>query len=258
MAKSGTGGCRDQANFGVWTMRAFGVLVAKDFVLQWPFRNSAHQWNVVFDSMGKRLPFMGIESGPGVFNKNDWKKGKVYRYTYSLQKQSLFYQNVSNEPIPSVFRDPHFKDVSHEYFDTVNIHLTLSPCFVKRNFAYLCVFDNHRWTPIQWGKVENNGTVEFKGMEKGIAYLAMYYIDVDYKEASQPFVLTITAQIQFLQAQNDNKQKLVVKRKYPISDDKIRWMKRMVGGCFEVSNDSLFKNNVLVASISNIPQLSEA
>lgn len=44
------------------------------------------------------------------------------------------------------------KDVSHEYFDTVNVTLTLQNVPDDERYAYLCTFNTGKWNPVQWAK----------------------------------------------------------------------------------------------------------
>ena len=157
------GECDDYAFKAAYTMRACGIPVCVDFTPQWPTRPHGHHWNVVLNNNGRTVPFMGSESNPGYPCKSDYVYGKVYRYTYEYQKESLFEKNRTiGEPTPHVLTNPFIKDVTGDYTKGVDVSVSIS---TDRHFAYLAAFNNQGWTPIAWGE-DTHPNPSFKGGEK--------------------------------------------------------------------------------------------
>lgn len=55
------GNCREMADLATYVMRSLGIPIGNDFLPQWPQRNLGHNWNVVFDTAGRSIMFLGTE-----------------------------------------------------------------------------------------------------------------------------------------------------------------------------------------------------
>lgn len=129
------GVCREYTDIAVYTMRAAGVPVTIDFTPQWPNRKMGHTWNVLLTRQGKNIPFMGVESNPGVPHKPDHKMAKVYRNTFAIQPQSLAMIAGKKDILPPFFYNPRFCDVSDEYFEATDITFPIKGTQTKDHFA---------------------------------------------------------------------------------------------------------------------------
>jgi hypothetical protein len=253
-----SGTCENYAVAAVYIMRSCGIPVAIDYVPQWPYRSTNHVWNVVLSSGGRWIPFMGGESGPDKVVNPGAQKGKVFRKTFSYQKSSLYHQNRKyGEELPATLSSPCIADVSEEYFAPVDVALRLAEKPKRKTkFAYLSVFDNKSWIPVQWASLPSSRKVVFKKMEHGIAYLPVYYFDGDVQAADDPFILTLDNRIKTLTPDTLNRQRLTLTRKYPRFNGILGYSERMVGGYFEASNHPEFKDAAQTPKIARNPSMS--
>ena len=134
------GDCEAMTNLALFTMRALGIAVMKDFTPAWATANGGHCWNAVYLESGELCSFQGCESNllserPHSFFPFDnegnlvsdigyRKSGKVYRYTYSVQENTLAEISGDKEQVPYFFRkNNRFIDVTHEYMPVKDISL---------------------------------------------------------------------------------------------------------------------------------------
>lgn len=249
-----TGNCREYADIAVYVMRATGIPVSIDFTPQWPFRSLGHEWNVLLNEQGINIPFMGVESNPGIPHNADHKKAKVYRRTLAKQKQSLAMLKDKNDLVPSLFNNSHFKDVSDEYFQSSDVSVVLEREIAQANkFAFLCVFNNKDWVPIHWGAInKKTRSVTFSKMGRDIVYLPVKYTGM-LTAVAYPFLLTKEGIVKFLKPNIQKTQSMKILRKYPVLIS-FR-LKRMVGARFQGANRSDFKDAVDLYKIDSLPRM---
>lgn len=248
------GSCVNYAQSAVAVMRACGIPVAIDFTPQWPFRSMNHTWNVVLDNNGLDIPFMGSESNPGYPNKPAHTMAKAFRYMYAYQEGSLF-DLKGEEEVPSPFNSPFIKDVSSHYFRGTDVEIKVdgerNP--EKRKFAYLAVFDNQNWIPIQWGRIGWWGRVKFPQMGRNVVYLPVYYKDKKVIPAGDPFLLHYSGQCIPLKVDRDSTQRMVLRRKFPVFGGVLWYSGRLVNGVIEGANRADFRDAVPLARITRNP-----
>lgn len=254
MHKFKLGICEDETAFATLAMRGVGLPVGIDFVPQWPWRSMGHSWNYLLLKDGSTIPFMGTESNPGVPHFKHEKKGKVYRKTFSKQDSSLAQIEKNHTKIPKFFRSPYFKDVTHLYTKIHNVTFSLESSEERTgNYVYLSVFDNQKWEPIDWSVVKDNKAT-FKNIEGGIVYLPKYYKSGRFITTEQPMVVDDNGKLTKLTPNHDKTQRLILKRKYPLHKRMDDYLKNMIEGRFEVSNDASFSNSVILGSIDKKPE----
>ncbi len=186
------GSCPDLANFAVLVSRAMGVAVTFDYTPHYAASSNRHFWNTVIDKKGNHIPFNSNsvndsdESLPYIYNANRKRMGKVFRVTYSIQKEALA-SKLSLSKIPAGFlRDKNIKDVSHEYFPVST--LTIDKNRFKNNIAYVNVFNLGKWKVIDWAK-EHDGKITFKNLGRDLVYLPSTYHRKKNKFLQYPFLI---------------------------------------------------------------------
>jgi len=241
LIKTKIGSCHEEAQYLTYISRGLGMPMTYDFVPQWPNRSLSHYWNVLIDEKGKIIRYY-FRNKPGVYTIfEDIPKEKVFRSTYSINRQSLAILNDNREDIPKLFENMHFIDVTQEYAKTSDVKVILDPKKAeKRHFAYLSVFDNKNWVPIFWGEIHSNSVI-FNKMGRNVAYLPIYYNSTGNTLAGNPFLLSASGKIKVLIPDTKNLQQLVLYRKYPYiyygsPNDK------MIGGRFQGANNPDFVN----------------
>lgn len=138
-----------------------------------------HAWPALLDANGVAI---GKGDARGI-------AAKVYRKTYSMQRQNLVFQLRDGETAPPWLNGKTYRDVTRQYVATtdVAVKLTVEPNKPQR-FAYLCVFNGGAWRAIHWGKNEDREVV-FSDMGRGLRYLPAYYIDKKLVPAAPAFFL---------------------------------------------------------------------
>ena len=129
--------CEDRCWFNIMLFSSLGMAAAMDFVPGWANRNGSHSWNVLIVN-GVSYPFEPFWDADRwkykrIYNNKTFDEAwgrfrlsKVFRRTYGAHMDAILKDTQMDiEDIPEVFRDVRKKDVSHEYFDTVNVTLTL-------------------------------------------------------------------------------------------------------------------------------------
>ncbi len=246
-----TGTCRERSALGVFTMRALGVPVTRDFTPQWPNRRMGHNWNTVTDTTGNHIVFMATESNPGEPHEAGQKMSKVYRITYKIQTDFLkLYE--TNENIYSLFSSPIFKDVSDEYFCGATLTIKTNKN-VKSKIAYLTVFDNKIWTPVTW-KFFKKGKVDFTKMGKEIVYLPIYYSNQVETPLDYPLLIDKDGITRHFIPNKEELRTVKLLRKYPLLMNP-KYLTRMRNGKFQGANNSDFKNAELLYTIPDNPDL---
>jgi hypothetical protein len=188
------GACPDLANLALFASRSIGVAVTFDFTPHHGASSNRHFWNTVVDTKGNHIPFNGSyiddENGlPYNYSVNNKRLGKVFRYTYSVQENTLA-SRVKNKDIPNGFlRKKNIKDVTHEYTNVGEINYSpLSDIKDNTSIAYLNVFNTRRWRETDWSE-KNNGEFIFKNLGKDIVYLPSFYMGNKMTYAEHPILL---------------------------------------------------------------------
>lgn len=125
--------CEDRYWFNMVLLSSLGMAVATDFVPKWANRNESHSWNVLIVNGNSYAfePFWNTDRWKykKIYNNRTYDEvwgrfrlSKVFRRTYGAHIEDILRDSKMNiENIPKLFRDIRKKDVSHEYFDTVNV-----------------------------------------------------------------------------------------------------------------------------------------
>jgi len=198
------GRCEDMTNLAIFAMRANGLAVTSDYTPHWADTGNNHAWNAILDRDGKVIMFMGGESNPGDYKLHN-RMAKVYRKTFSVQKQNLIFRKPEWEKAPQWLSRKNYKDVTSDYTDVSDVNITLeNPVPDSVNYAYLCVFNAGEWKAIHWGKIED-AKVTFTDMGRNIAYLPMYYANEELIPAASALILGKNGEIQKLDADSKNR-----------------------------------------------------
>jgi hypothetical protein len=189
------GRCEDMTNLAIYTMRSMGIPVMSDYVPYWPNAGNNHAWNATLDKNGKVVIFMGAEANLLEYKLRN-KKSKVYRKTFSIQKNSLAEIKEDWEKAAPYLGGNTFIDVTKDYIPVIDVKLTLEKEVPdSTNYAYICVFNTGEWKAIHWSSIMEQQTVNFTDMGMDIAYLPAYYVDKEIIPAHKQFILTKDGQI---------------------------------------------------------------
>ncbi len=178
------GSCPDLANLAVLASRAIGIAATFDFTPHYAASSNRHYWNTVIDAQGRHIPFNSnaVSSKedflPYTYNVNRKRLAKVFRKTYSIQKEALASQ-VKSALIPTGFlQDKNLKDVTSEYVRTGAIKIDAKPQHIDQ-VPYAFVFNLGKWKVIDWGSLQSDQFV-FENLGVDIVYLSGAYNNKRY------------------------------------------------------------------------------
>jgi len=218
-----TGSCREMTSLAFYVMRATGIPVAIDFVQQWPYRDSGHEFNVLLDSNKKMIAFLGAEDSPGTPHKPLTKKGKVFRHIFENNPESLANFIRSGDEVPDFLNDKKIRDVTDEYARVHSVNILLDSNSTvhlpKQRLVYLSVFNNTNWVPIDGVTIKDH-EAHFKKIEGGIVYMAGYFHQLKIIPAGYPFILDDFGNIHYLKPDHQKMYPLMLlSRLFPITAD---------------------------------------
>lgn len=176
------GNCWAMTSLLNYPLRALGIAVATDFVPKWGNNNGeTHAWNALRISDKKWVPFMGCERPPGEFDpfgivNAKRLPAKIFRMTYSINRETLPYLINDQDDIPYQLLYDRIIDVTDRYLPVGDIAVKIDHPDIK--IAYLSVFSSGGWSPVFWSKTENNQYL-FRNMARGVLYMPSTYSSGD-------------------------------------------------------------------------------
>ncbi|QTD38544.1 hypothetical protein JL193_04450 [Polaribacter batillariae] len=229
--------CIDATNYVIAKGRAVGIPMAMDFTF-WANGRSSHYWNAFLyskDSL-QRADSMFFWGSPGTYKTRN-KVAKIYRFMYSKQDQ-----NIKNKEINTFLNSPYIQDVTSQYIKTTNIKLTLNKNEGKKyTKAYLCIFNDRKWTPIAVTKINNENKVSFPDVGRENIFVIAAYRNHRIIPLHDILSLDKTGNIQTYIIDNNKTESVILKRKANKSKS-LDWVtSSMLHSSFEVSNHSNFK-----------------
>lgn len=245
--------CEEYAEIAVRIMRSKGIPVGIDFTPQWPDRLNGHYWCVYPNLRGKTTMFNPFASNPDYPHFVHAEFARVYRRTYAPNQEYLKLLRRNKGDVPAMFADVFFTDVTDEYMKTADIKIKLQDGIrLSNNDVYIAVFDNHKWSPVAWGKAYF-GKAHFKGMGRRITYIILGYVKDELIPISNPFYLDDQGQVnEFIIDENHNID-IRMWRKYPMFQHVFNIHKLLHGGYVEASGDPDFS---VAERVSSFPEWS--
>ena len=245
------GSCADMSTYKAMVMRSFGIPVCTDFFPQWGNDNNTHSWNAIMNETGEMLSMDSIIGDRNAAVAYKFQIAKVYRKTFSKQMEMIAIQQSNNQNIPPLFLNTRIIDVTDKYVPVSNIELNVENIPAEIPLVYLCVFNNNNFTPIAYGKVENT-KVKFNNLGRNVLYFPFFINNRRLQSAGNAFILDEYGNVKFSLPEELN-QKLILTRKFHFHPRKEDWLKCLVNGKFQGSNNSDFSDAVTLAQISSIP-----
>jgi hypothetical protein len=242
------GTCANYTARSIFIMRSLGMPMGEDIVPQWGGYNLGHSWNILFSENGRHHPFeFAFE---WAFDKRfDWSK--VYRSTYSIQKNSLPVR-YANEQIPAFLNKKDMADVTSEYIPVSDVTVSVKkPVDIRSEVAYLCVFNNKIWIPVHWGEVKRKEAT-FTDMGRKVVYLPAFYTGKIFVAANNPFILDSLGEVHHLNPDFTAPVNLSLTRKFH-SRRFFEYDKAMLGGKFQGANRADFSDSKTLYEIISIP-----
>lgn len=275
LLKGRIGACIDANSLIITSLRSIAIPVALDELPNWGNTSSSHYWYRIIDpvndtittlitNQNQRRYTQHLISGSSYDLYPEFKGlpdsiiryyirtvPKVYRRTFERQPNSLAVTNNSKYEIPDYFKNDRMKDVSELYLNCANINIKLDENSDKFKYVYLCIFDNMKWTPVAWAKIDS-GTSTFEKMGKSIVYLPAYFKDKLMIPAGAPFLLKNDGSIESFISSKE-KESITLRMKYPFRIHVEFWESFMIGGRFQLANKADLSDTITIHRVDSLP-----
>ena len=237
------GNCYERSVLGLMNSRSKGIPVTLDFTPAWADRNVNHHWNNVLSTRRRNIDFEPFRFRPGDFHYTDNPYAKVRRCTFApdpllleaLKKDRFIPASL----MPALFS----KDVTDEYGKTSDLSVHIDgKRGVRPRYAYLCVFNNEEWVPVDIARVKH-GKAMFASVGKGLVYIVCGY-DRDRMQVflTRPFVLDSRGRMEFAGLDKEHLQDMHILRKFPAFGHIYSVRKYLRRGRIEASDSPDFRN----------------
>ena len=282
LIKGKIGGCNDINTVKVLALRSLGIPVVFDWLPNWGNSNSSHFWfktiqdlnlnkDQLLSNENKRENTQNIITGSSYDDYQDNQKfksnveiyfkrtvPKVYRNSFSKDKNNIFYLNENKEEIPEIFNNAYIMDVTKDYINVIDV--TIEP-FKNVNiydlkFAYLLCFNNEKWTPVAWGNIVNN-KVMFKDIGKNVVYLPAIFSNNKFIPIDYPFLIQSNNYRKIYNPIKASLEEVKITSKFPYRSHLRIWSSFMVGTKFVLSNSMDFSDSTIIHKINYIPYYRE-
>lgn len=229
---SRTGDCFHIAKILTYELRAIGIPASIDLVFGWGNTTGAHCWTVAY-TQGKMKPFMETQEegvtlySPFIVYENKKNKAlsiyrypaKVYRKTFSENREIKELQAVLDIlDTPLFLKDTHLKDVSNEYFETINLVLDSLSSDLTQQVVYLATYSNN-WEIAAATRYTCNAPPIFNQVNPGLLYMPSFYKSHRVIPAGAPFIIDSLGINIKLIPDHLNLQTIVVRYLYPLIMD---------------------------------------
>lgn len=253
------GRCQDLTDFEIYLFRALGIPCATDFLPLRGHTNAGHFWVVTWDKNGEEYTsdFMGkLEKIHKSALYNDDFSPKIYRYTFSVNRELHKQMTAYGEEVYPFWNFPKFIDVTSTYGHSFSKELSIP---LERQYhdkrkgriAYLCASRRDNWVPVDWAEydarhlifrnVRNGAVMRVATIENG---LLTFLTDPFYIDRQSGKVHYCTA--------GTGKQKVVLYAKCDFGGEDL-FRERMLGGIFEGSNRPDFVDADTLYIITDVP-----
>lgn len=190
-------------------MRARGaaIPVASDFTPNWGGSNGGHEWGAIITKSGS-IPFnMPVKDCLGEYKRSYQIPSKVYRNTFSENKESHAKQRGPCEFLPALLNNPILLDVTNLYMPTNDISIPVLLRSDRNKFVYLAASNRDKWPLVGWGKI-NNGLTYFTKVCCNSIYLPVFASNSGVQPFNYPFILSDNGEVRYFKPNLKNLQRV--------------------------------------------------
>ena len=251
------GSCMDYVIMGTAVFRSLGFPAVVDQVPNWGRNSDGHSWYVFPDDRGRDQATINSLIMPAGMQFYPYERiPKVFRKTFSINKDVLKYLKRAKYRYSFELCD---KDVTDKYNVTSNIEIETKRNEVKKlkdhKYVYIAMAKNSngpQWQVLDFGYMKK-GKACFKNMGRNILYIAMGYDGNSLVPISNPFILHKSGRIEYIDAyENGNTLSMELRRKYYESYNVVDMRRRILGGKFQCSDYSDFRDALTFYTIDNL------
>lgn len=251
--------CKTESIYTTKIFRSMGIPAFVEFTPQWKHFTAGvkHYWCTVKDKTGLFEPF---SAGYQQIKKEETRKyfkdaTKIFRYTYKINCQTPFFLKKEDEFIPEIFDTPYIEDVTNNYFATKKIKVKLSKDISGRKLCYLATFNPPAWNPVDFALLKKH-EVGFSKVQTNCIYAVIAYTGKKNRPEviSKPFYVHENGNIEYINANLKETQKIRLFQKFPQKDEIRKHLKNLMGTKFQAANNPEFKNSEEFYEITEIPK----
>lgn len=229
LAKAQIGTCLEANIYKIAALRANGIPAALNTFPNWGNANSPHFWTeIIGDEHIEKLydntqrPYISDSDilVDNIFWKNTYSPTvkdtlphvsiqycrtipKVYRVTYEIQQNCLALR--AKEEIPDFFRNPGIEDITDKYITCKDIEVPLWDNKHKKEYVYLCCYDDNNWIPVCWS-IPRKKQALFTKVGVNVLYLPAYYENGAIIPAGDAFILKENGELKCFSQEVDKKE----------------------------------------------------
>lgn len=276
MEKVRVGNCIQRCIHEIHVMRALGIPVALDEVPFWAdYSTKGHNWVSLIlpdgayclperdsdkkepDSIPRRNTFidssifyldtcMSADYPYDVMIKKH--HSKVFRHTFAYNEKISFDSKIGTKT-RRFFSEPFRVDVSKDYGCNASVSVKADE---NTPYAFLCTYHTTEgWKPIAYSENEK-GRFFFHNIGDSIVCMIATIHDDVVHPIDYPFIIKEN-RVTYCKPDYKKRRSVTLNRKYPLIGRFVSNWKAMIGGKFEVSNDSLFKYSKIVGQLNEFP-----
>lgn len=277
LAKAQIGTCLEANIVKIAALRANGIPVALNTFPNWGNANSPHFWTeIIGDEHIEKLydntqrPYISDRDilVDNMFWKNTYSPTikdtlphvsiqycrtipKVYRINYEIQENCLAIN--TKEEIPNFFRNPGIEDITDKYIVCKDIKVPLWGDKHKREYVYLCCYDDDHWIPVCWS-VPRKKQALFTKVGVNVLYLPAYYENGTIIPAGDAFILKENGELKSFSQERDKKEtSATFYSKMPYRQHTALQAAGTIGTRFSVCNKKDFSDSLNVYTITELP-----
>ena len=212
LATAQIGTCLEANIYKIAALRANGIPATLNTFPNWGNANSSHFWTEIIgdehiDNLydNTQRPYVSKNDilVDNIFWKNTYSPAlknippytsiqycrtipKVYRVNYEIQQNCLALR--AKEEIPDFFRNPGIEDITDKYIVCKDIEVPLWDNKHKKEYVYLCCYDDNNWIPVCWS-IPRKKQALFTKVGVNVLYLPAYYESGAIIPAGDAFIL---------------------------------------------------------------------
>ncbi len=277
LAKAQIGTCLEANIYKIAALRANGIPAALNTFPNWGNANSPHFWTeIIGDEHIEKLydntqrPYISDSDIPvdNIFWKNTYSPTvkdtlphvsiqycrtipKVYRINYEIQQNCLALR--AKEEIPDFFRNPGIEDITDKYIVCKDIEVPLWDNKHKKEYVYLCCYDDNNWIPVCWS-IPRKKQALFTKVGVNVLYLPAYYENGAIIPAGNAFILKENGELKcFSQKANKRETFATFYSKTPYRLHTALQAAGTIGTRFSVCNNKDLSDSLNVYTIEKLP-----
>ncbi len=209
LAQKHFGSYFDVAVYKVKALRSFGIAAALDYTPFLADTNFGFAWATAIYPDGSELKLFPKTRIRHLFKSG--RMAKTYRRTFETLKNSLRAIKKTSVSTPPFLGHFDYFDITDK-LQSADLALNFSG---KIKYAYLAVFNDGEWHPIDWAKPDSNNQALFCRMGKPIVYLPLQMENGKLYRLGNPFLLNASGKKHILIPQFEHQTEASIEKVSP-------------------------------------------